>query len=141
MIGMSMLSKTYFELIRLDSFDDRLNYLLLNGSVGEDTFGHDRYLNQGFYKSREWKSVRDFVIVRDDGCDLGHEGFPIFDAPLVHHMNPMTADDIIHAEEWILDPTYLITTTQQTHNTIHFGYASPQPRGLVERAPGDTKLW
>jgi hypothetical protein len=133
--------RRYSELIRFDTFEDRLEYLLLGGTVGRSTFGFDRYVNQDFYKSHEWKSVRDFVIVRDNGCDLGVSGYDIYEGPLVHHMNPMGVDDIVHGEEWIVDPEFLITTTQQTHNDIHYGYQSERPPAFVKRSPGDTKLW
>lgn len=131
----------YRELSRYTSFEDRFEYLSLKGSIGETTFGFDRYINQQFYRSSQWKQVRDYVIVRDDACDLGVPGHDIFGEILIHHMNPMTPDDIIHGEEWILDPEYLITTTQRTHNAIHYGDASLLPRAYVERSPGDTKLW
>lgn len=140
-ITLSMLDKTYSRLIRLDTFDERLEYLLLHGHVGENTFGFDRYLNQEFYRSYEWRRVRDEVIVRDNGCDLAVPGFDIPNSPLVHHMIPITPNAIAHGESWIIDPQYLITTTQRTHNTIHFGFDSPESREIVERTPGDTKLW
>jgi hypothetical protein len=133
--------RNYSGLARIETFEERLDYLLLGGTVGRSTFGFDRYINQEFYRSVQWKSVRDFVIVRDNGCDLGVPGYDIYDAPLVHHMNPMTEDDIVHGEEWILDPEFLITTTQRTHNDIHYGYKSSRPPLSVERSPGDTQLW
>jgi hypothetical protein len=133
--------KTYSQLCRFDTFEDRYDYLRLHGSVGESTFGFDRHINQRFYKSQVWKSARDFVIVRDDACDLGVPGFEIYDNILIHHMNPMTIDDIVHGEDWIFDPEYLITTTQQTHNAIHYGDASLIRKVAVPRKPGDTKLW
>jgi hypothetical protein len=135
------MTKRYSELIRYHTFEDRYSYLRLGGIVGASTFGFDRYINQDFYRSREWKQVRDQVIIRDNGCDLGIIGYDIHDAILVHHMNPMTADDVVDEEAWILDPEYLITTTNRTHNAIHYGDASLLPKGLVERRPGDTKLW
>ena len=132
--------RTYSELCHFDIFDERFNYLKLGGSVGESTFGFDRHINQEFYRSYQWKQVRDFVIVRDNGCDLGVPGYEINSELVVHHMNPMTSDDIVHGEEWILDPEFLITTTKQTHNDIHYGKQTPKPR-LVVRTPGDTKPW
>jgi hypothetical protein len=133
--------RRYSRLKRLETFDDRFKYLRLQGSVGRSSFGFDRHINQAFYRSREWRDVRDFVIVRDDGCDLGVEGYEIHSELLVHHMNPMDADSIIHKEEWILDPEFLITTTHRTHNAIHFGDEKQIPRKYVERRPGDTSLW
>lgn len=135
-----MTTRTYSELRNLHGFMARFEYLVLGGDVGRSTFGFDRYINQDFYKSREWKLARDAVIVRDNGCDLGVPGHEIHVELLVHHMNPMVADDILHNEEWILDPEYLITTTQTTHNDIHYG-SKPRVPIPVERKPGDTKLW
>lgn len=136
-----MLIKTYSELSKLQTFDDRFDYLRLGGSVGQATFGFDRYINQQFYTSRQWKDVRNHVIVRDNGCDLGVIGYEIHVGILIHHINPMVPDDIIHAEEWILDPDFLITTTHNTHNAIHYGDKSLIPKVVTERTPGDTKLW
>jgi hypothetical protein len=133
--------RRYSRLKRLETFDDRFKYLRLQGSVGRSSFGFDRHINQAFYRSREWRDVRDFVIVRDNGCDLGVEGYEIYSELLVHHMNPMDVDSIIHKEEWILDPEFLITTTHRTHNAIHFGDEKQIPRKYVERRPGDTSLW
>lgn len=135
------MTKTYGELSRLTTFEDRFEYLRLYGAVGIPTFGFDRHVNQRFYKSREWKSSRDFVITRDDGCDLGVSGYEIHSEILVHHMNPMVVDNILHAEEWIFDPEFLITTTHQTHNAIHYSDPSLLPKIVVARQPGDTKLW
>jgi hypothetical protein len=133
--------RVYSELSRLETFEERFEYLKLGGAVGGSTFGFDRYLNQRFYSSREWKSTRDYVIVRDHGCDLGVRGFEIYGELLVHHMNPVQVDDIVHQEAWILEPEYLITTTQRTHNAIHFGTKRLLPKLALERTPGDTKLW
>lgn len=136
------LTRTYSDLVRLKTFDDRFDYLKLEGSVGQSTFGFDRHLNQTFYQSHEWKTVRRHVIVRDNGCDLGIEGYDIHAEILIHHINPMVAEDIIHGESWIIDPEFLITTTKQTHNAIHYGDTSLLvPKTVVERLPGDTKLW
>lgn len=136
-----MKTRSYRELRRIETFEERFEYLSLRGSVGESTFGFDRWINQHFYTSREWSTVRTQVIVRDNGCDLGIAGYEIHVGLLVHHMNPVTLDDIRHSEEWILDPNYLITTSLRTHNAIHYGDASLLPRGPVVRQPGDTKLW
>ena len=135
-----MRTRCYYEMSTFESYLDRFNYLVLNGEVGKETFGFDRYLNQDFYRSREWKSAREEVIVRDNGCDLGVPGYEIHSDILVHHMNPISVDDIVHQEEWILDPEFLITTTQKTHNAIHFGLDAPVPL-FAERVPGDTALW
>lgn len=133
--------KSYSELLRFHTFRDRLEYLRLGGGVGQATFGFDRYLNQRFYRSIEWQEVRNFVIVRDDGCDLGIRGYEIHSDILIHHMNPMTVEDIIHQEDWILNPEFLITTTLQTHNAIHYGTESLYPKVVSHRSPGDTRLW
>lgn len=133
--------RTYSELRRFDSFTDRYEYLKLKGVVGEFTFGYERYHNQRFYTSRQWKQVRDHVISRDIGNDLGAEGYQIHDRIIIHHMNPMTPEDIIHGDDAILDPEFLITTTHKTHNAIHYGDASLLTKVLVERRPGDTTLW
>jgi hypothetical protein len=133
--------RSYRELRRLQTFEERFAYLSLRGTVGESTFGFDRWINQRFYRSQEWKNVRSQVILRDLGCDLGIIGYEIFTGLLVHHMNPLSSENIAQVDEWILDPEYLITTSLQTHNAIHFGDESLLPRGPVERQPGDTKLW
>lgn len=133
--------RSYKELRRLGSFEERFEYLALRGVVGAQTFGHDRWINQQFYRSKQWKDIRQHVIARDLGCDLGVEGYEIYDAVYIHHMNPMTADEIAHGDEDILNPEYLISTTHQTHNAIHYGDASLLRKPLVERRPGDTKLW
>lgn len=133
--------RTYSELSRLETFEERFEYLRLNGEVGRATFGYDRYLNQRFYQSPEWKRVRDHVIVRDSGCDLGIYGYEIHEYALIHHINPMTVDDIVHGQDWILDPEFLITTCRNTHNAIHYSDTALLPRVVVERTPGDTKLW
>jgi len=133
--------RTYSELQNLDTFEERFDYLKLDGVIGRSTFGFDRWINQYFYRRREWKSVRDLVIVRDEGCDLGIRGFEVHYGLLVHHMNPITAEDIRHGEEWILDPDFLITTSLRTHNAIHYGNNNLLPRGPIERKSGDTNLW
>lgn len=138
---MSMRNRTYSELVRYTTFEDRFAYLKLDGAVGSQTFGFDRYLNQMFYSSHEWKTIREYVIIRDNGCDLGVQGYEIHANLLIHHINPMTQEDILHQEEWILDPEFLITTTHNTHNAIHYGNESLLPKVVPERKPGDTRLW
>lgn len=133
--------RRYSELERLETFDERFEYLKLGGGVGRSTFGHDRHVNQQFYASREWHDVRSYVIYRDDGCDLGVPGFEIHVNLLIHHLNSMTVDDILNGEGWILDPEFLITTCKDTHNAIHYGSEPIGPRTVLERSPGDTKLW
>jgi len=133
--------RRYSELRNLDTFQYRFEYLKLGGSVAHPTFGHDRHINQRFYQSFEWKRARDQVITRDNGCDLGIDGYEIHVDILIHHVNPMDVEDIIHGEEWIIDPEYLITTTQRTHNAIHYGNSLQIPPVVVDRKPGDTKLW
>lgn len=133
--------RTYSELSRLKSFEERFEYLRLHGAVGRTTFGFDRYINQKFYKSFEWKQARDYVIVRDNGCDLGVNGYEIESGALIHHINPMGIKDVIHGQDWIIDPEYLITTTQRTHNAIHYSDVSLLPKVVVAREKGDTKLW
>lgn len=134
-------NRSYSELRHLESFEDRFEYLKLGGSVGISTFGFDRWINQLFYRSKEWKSIRHHVILRDNGCDLGVLGYEIHRDLLVHHINPLSIKDIEERKEWILDPNFLITTSLQTHNAIHYGDVSLLPRGPVERQPGDTNLW
>jgi len=133
--------KRYSELITFAGFEDRLKYLMLHGRVGATTFGFDRHINQRFYTSNEWKRARDYVILRDNGCDLGVPGHEIHGSLLIHHINPMDVDDIVHGEEWICNPEYLITTTNRTHNAIHYSDLSLINKPFVERKPGDTKLW
>jgi hypothetical protein len=133
--------RTYSELSRLDTFEERYRYLKLDGKVGRSTFGFDRYINQRFYHSREWRQVRDYVILRDQGCDLGVEGYEIHAALLIHHINPMDPLGMVHGDHSILDPEFLITTSHRTHNAIHYGDERQLARPFVERSPGDTKLW
>jgi hypothetical protein len=133
--------RSYSELKQFNTFDERFEYLKLDSRLGEATFGTDRYINQSFYTSYEWKRARDQVILRDNGCDLGIPGYEINVDILIHHVNQMVLDDIIHGEEWIFDPEYLITTTKMTHNAIHFGAENPYPRTVLARNPNDTKLW
>lgn len=133
--------RTYSELIQRETFEERYDYLKLWGSVGAATFGYDRYLNQRFYTSKEWRDIRHHVIVRDNGCDLAVEGYEIFDKIIIHHMNPMQVDDLVHGNDDILNPEYLISTTHRTHNAIHFSDERLLFKKPVVRHPGDTKLW
>lgn len=133
--------RTYRDLSRLETIEERFRYLNLKSNVGEVTFGFDRWMNQKFYTSREWRRVRDEVLVRDDGSDLGVEGYSIHARPTIHHMNPITVEDIKNSNEDILNPEYLITVADKTHNAIHYGDERLLPRPLTRRAAGDTKLW
>lgn len=135
------MDRTYEELSALRTFEERYRYLSLRGQVGEATFGFDRWLNQQFYHSREWRRIRSAVIVRDEGCDLGVLGYEIHDRLYIHHMTPMVIADIRDGDESILDLNNLITCTHQTHNAIHYGDESMLVKPFVERKPGDTKLW
>lgn len=134
-------TRTYSELIQLETFEERFDYLVLNGEIGEITFGFDRWINQRFYKSREWRDARNFVIARDEGCDLAVPSFEIHAEILIHHMNPIGSKDIVHGDPDILNPEYLITTTKNTHNAIHYGNRSLLPKPFVSRSRFDTKLW
>ena len=136
-----MIIKTYSELIKLKTFEERYEYLKLGGIVGKETFGFDRYLNQTFYKTDEWLSIRDHVIVRDNGCDLGIEGRGIHSRILVHHMNPITKEDILSRSEYLLNPEYLICTIKSTHDAIHYGDESLLIATPVERRKNDTCPW
>lgn len=138
---MTMITKRYSELLQIPTFEERFEYLKLGGTVGHATFGFDRYVNQAFYASHEWKDIRRHVIIRDNGCDLGIPGYEINGSLLVHHINPLDSEDIVHGIDWILNPEYLITTTHNTHNAIHYGDRSLLPTPFVERARGDTRLW
>jgi hypothetical protein len=133
--------RTYSELCQHETFKERYQYLKIPGLVGVSTFGFDRMLNQQFYHSREWKTVRSFVISRDGGCDLGVPGYEIYSNLLIHHMNPVSLDDIRHGGGGILDAEFLITTSLRTHNAIHYGTETLLPRRPVERKRGDTTLW
>lgn len=133
--------KTYSELIKLPTFEERYRYLRLSGRVGKDTFGFDRYMNQNFYRSREWKRIRDEVIVRDNGCDLGIEDRIIHGKILIHHMNPITDRDILDLTEFLLDPEYLICVTHTTHNAIHYGDEDLLITIPVVRTRNDTCPW
>ena len=133
--------RTYSELITLPTFEERFNYLKLKGQVGKDTFGFDRWLNQIFYRDPEWKSVRDYVIVRDNGCDLGVDGYEINGRILVHHMNPITKEDILERSKYLLDPEFLISTVHNTHNAIHYGDEDLLIKTPIERTKNDTCPW
>lgn len=134
--------RTYSELSKFKTFRERYEYLKLDGIVGEETFGFDRYINQMFYKSEEWKRIRNYVITRDNGCDLGIPDRKIVDSViLVHHMNPITKEDIINKNEILLDPEYLITTIKPTHDAIHYGDESLLAEDLVIRSKNDTCPW
>ena len=133
--------RTYSELSKLNTFEERYRYLKLNGAVGEETFGFDRFMNQNFYKSPEWKAVRDFVIVRDNGCDLGLEDYEIRGKIYIHHMNPILPRDIVNQSEFLLDPEYLISTTHSTHNAIHYGDENLLIKAPIERSKNDTCPW
>ena len=133
--------RTYSELMRLPTFEERFRYLKLDGLVGKDTFGFDRYLNQEFYRSKEWKEVRDFVIVRDNGCDLGMDGYEIVGRIYIHHMNPITVNDIVHSSDFLLNPDYLICMSHNTHNAVHYGDEDLLVTAPVERRKNDTCPW
>lgn len=134
--------RTYSEMSQYKTFKERLEYLKLNGKVGSDTFGFDRYLNQVFYKSYEWRKVRDQVIIRDNGCDLGIEGYDIYDRIIIHHMNPIMLTDIENRNTDILNPEYLVCVCHDTHNAIHYGNDNLlRPTEFAERSENDTCPW
>lgn len=133
--------RTYSELIAIPTFDGRFEYLQLNGLIGEETFGFDRYLNQIFYRSQEWKSIRDFVIVRDNGCDLAMDGYEIHGRIYIHHMNPISVEDIVRKSDYLLNPDFLITVTHHTHNAIHYGDKNLLVSAPIERSRNDTCPW
>lgn len=137
-----MIIKTYSELIKLPTFEERFRYLQLNGTVCKETFGYDRYINQLFYKkSPEWRAARRAVIIRDCGLDLGVDGYVISGKVFVHHMNPVSLDDIVEKSEFLLNPEYLITTSFNTHNAIHYGDESLLITSPIERTKNDTCPW
>lgn len=138
---MSQRNRSYTELSRIQTFEERYDYLAVKAIVGIDTFGFERWLNQAFYHSAHWRRARQEVIARDYGRDLGVEGYEIFDNLIVHHMNPIAVEDITHANIDIINPEYLITVSLRTHNAIHYGDRSNLRQPLVVRRPGDTKLW
>lgn len=135
------MSRNYREARSLSTFLERFRYLALRGTVGQPTFGFDRWVNQGFYTSREWRQARDWIISRDEGCDLGVEGYEIHDKIYIHHINPITLAQLESGDPCLLDPDNLISVTHRTHNAIHYGDERLLPRPLVDRRPGDTKLW
>lgn len=138
---MKMSTKTYSELITIPTFKERFEYLQLRGSVGKDTFGYDRYLNQVLYNSTEWKELRNRIIIRDNGCDLACEGYDINSRILIHHLNPITIDDIISRSRKIFDPDNLVCVSHSTHNAIHYGDASLLVTEPVARTKNDTCPW
>lgn len=135
------MTRSYSELILLPTFKERFEYLQLNGQVAQETFGFDRYLNQKFYTSQKWKSLRNQIIIRDNGCDLGIEGFEIFGKILIHHMNPVSMDDIVRNTDFLLNPEFLVCVSLDTHNAIHYGDFSFVPKGPAERSPNDMCPW
>lgn len=136
-----MMIRTYQDLLTFQTFEERFKYLKLYGKVGEDTFGFDRVFNQMFYRSKEWKQIRNEIIVRDLGCDLGIEGREILNSPVIHHMNPISIDDIRNSTEFLLNPNYLITVTSNTHRAIHYGDESMLALDPIDRHPNDTCPW
>lgn len=138
---MSMTIRTYSELLELETLLERYEYLALRGVVGSETFGFDRWINQQFYTSTQWRNLRRDIIVRDRSCDLGVEGYDIHGRVIIHHMNPLRQEDIVHGTRNALDPEFLICTTHETHNAIHFGDANLLAKPHIPRSPGDTKLW
>ena len=136
-----MIIRTYSELIKLPTFEERFQYLKLDGNVGVETFGFDRYLNQAFYSSDEWKSIRNQVIIRDNGCDLGIEGREIYKRIIIHHMNPITKEDLLYRTEYLLNPEYMICTMKNTHDAIHYGDENLLFKDPIERKPNDTCPW
>lgn len=133
--------RCYSELITLPTFDERYEYLKLGGAVGKETFGFDRYLNQYLYQSADWKSIRRRIILRDDGCDLGLADYPIGHKIYIHHMNPITQDDILDRSDILLNPEYLICVSHNTHNAIHYGDATLLPQPPISRTPNDQIPW
>lgn len=131
----------YRDIRPLKTIQERYEYLRLGGQVGASTFGFDRYLNQAFYKSKEWQQARNDVILRDNACDLGIEGYDIFKGLVVHHMNPITIDDILQRKDYIFDPEFLICVSDRTHKAIHYGDAGLLPKEPIQRRSGDTCPW
>ena len=136
-----MTRKCYTELSKLTTFNERFNYLKLDGIVGEETFGYERILNQLLYKSKKWRKVRDEVLIRDNGGDLGLEDYPINGRAIIHHMNPITVEDVLNDKPEIFDPEYLITVSNSTHNAIHFSNENNLQKDPIERTQNDTCLW
>ena len=139
---MAMTIRTYTELMKLYTFEERFRYLKLVARVGEETFGFERYLNQQFYHSQEWKSIRNQIIIRDNACDLGIPGREMSKGIIIHHMNPITKDDLIHQSDFLLNPDYLICVSKKTHSAIHYGDESILFNdGTTERSKNDTCPW
>lgn len=136
-----MNTKSYSELITIPTFEERFEYLQLKGSVGKDTFGYDRYLNQVLYRSPEWKKLRNQIIIRDCGCDLACEGYEIYGRILIHHLNPITVDDVLDRSRKVFDPNNLVCITHNTHNAVHYGDASLLVTGPIVRTKNDTCPW
>ena len=134
-------TRSYPELMTLRTFEERFEYLALKARIGEETFGFERWMNQTFYRSKEWRELRHEIIIRDNACDLGVPGFDIAERTIIHHIIPMTVDDLEDGNPLVLDPDNLITTTHNTHNAIHWGDKSLLRLPPVERRPGDTTLW
>jgi hypothetical protein len=135
------LVRNYTDLCALPTFEERFEYLRLDGVVGKDTFGYDRYLNQQFYASSEWKRIRDEIIVRDNGCDLGIDGYFIRGRVFIHHMNPIGIEDLVRHSAILVNPEYLICVSRETHNAIHYGDFSLISKDPIERKPNDTCPW
>ena len=134
--------RTYTELSKLKTFDERFSYLMLKGKIGIETFGYDRYLNQVLYNSPQWKKLRDKIIIRDDGMDLGLDGYPIMGKAIIHHLNPITVDDVLDESPDVFNPEYLICVSHKTHNALHYGYEDyPDSMKITERRPNDTIPW
>lgn len=138
---MTMMIRTYTQIQKIPDFIGRYNYLKLQGIIGEDTFGFDRYVNQVLYTSQRWRKIRDDVIIRDQAFDLGIPGRDIYSNIYVHHMNPITKKQILEQHDFVFNPEYLICTSFGTHNAIHFGNADSLPKLPIDRQPGDTNLW
>ena len=136
-----MIIRCYKELSRIDNYEERFRYLKLVGQVGESTFGFDRYLNQIVYSSKRWKQVRNAVIIRDEGRDMGVEGYEIQGRIVIHHMNPISVEDVEKDSDFIYDPEFLICVSPITHNAIHYGDESLLPKGPVDRFPNDMCPW
>lgn len=136
-----MIIRTYSELMQFETIEERFEYLRIGGKIGEDTFGFDRYLNQMFYRLPEWKKTRRYVIIRDGGCDLGVEGYDISEIVIVHHMNPITKEQILNRDPVLFDPEYLITVSDPTHKAIHYGDSNLLPKIYTERRKNDTCPW
>lgn len=136
-----MMIRTYNELIKFKTFKERFEYLKLDGSVGNDTFGFDRYINQKFYRSQQWKTIRDKIIVRDNACDLALNGHDIYGKIIIHHMNPIRVEDILDLNEYLLNPDYLICVSLPTHNAIHYGDYNNLNNETIQRTKNDTCPW